>query len=31
MAKRFYEAVTLAEQDDGFIVKQDAHVLKTPA
>lgn len=31
MAKRFYEAVTLAEQDDGFIVKLDAHVLKTPA
>lgn len=31
MAKRFYEAVTIAEQDDGFIVKLDAHILKTPA
>ena len=31
MAKRFYEAVTLGEQDDGFVVKLDAHILKTPA
>lgn len=31
MAKRFYETVTVAEAESGYIVKLDAHELKTPA
>ena len=31
MARRFYEKVTVAEADDGFIVRLDTHELKTPA
>ena len=31
MARRFYENVTVAEANDGFIVRLDTHELKTPA
>lgn len=31
MARRFYEKVSVAEADSGFIVRLDAHELKTPA
>ena len=31
MARRFYETVSVAAQNAGFIVKLDAHELKTPA
>ena len=31
MTGRFYEAVSIAALEDGFIVKLDAHELKTPA
>lgn len=31
MTKRFYEAVSVAAKDAGFVVKLDAHELKTPA
>lgn len=31
MTKRFYEAVSVAAQDAGFVVRLDAHELKTPA
>ena len=31
MARRFYENVTVAEANDGFVVRLDTHELKTPA
>ncbi len=31
MAKRFYKTVSVAQEADGYVVKLDTHVLKTPA